>query len=424
MDRVGKRSEKDLIMKKKLIYLATLALAMGMFSACDKDKADESWKEIPSTIITAESGDATLTVNGVPDKSGNVKFVANSASAGEVTLDNIIPGYNSVVVPVSIANSGKDVYKFEGKVSLSSAPAMIQLFEVAKNSIYDITVSGEITMEGKVTLAAETAVSEAAQGGIAGTWKTVDQIVTDPSTGTVKSSPIMLKWTSKNEKVNTQLANLNNVGSLFGSMALFNYLQSVTFNADGNITASYYDGEFLMAGADDKGKLTVNHTSDWKSSPKGNFAFWYTAGEYIFIVPNFEAMSDDDSADKPGETPDFDIKDMISSLKDLKEYGVDVTALVTELTKIMKQGFVLKFAAEGNGLKVYADKSICGNIITAIIPAAKMLDTVLPELIKDNPEAAQYVQMIKGFLGIEKFADLEAIWKATDEFCITLSFTK
>ena len=169
MDRVGKRSEKDLIMKKKLIYLATLALAMGMFSACNKDKADESWKEIPSTIITAESGDATLTMNGVPDKSGNVKFVANSASAGEVTLDNIIPGYNSVVVPVSIANSGKDVYKFEGKVSLSSAPAMIQLFEVAKNSIYDITVSGEITMEGKVTLAAETAVSEAAQGGIAGT---------------------------------------------------------------------------------------------------------------------------------------------------------------------------------------------------------------------------------------------------------------
>lgn len=167
MDRVGKRSEKDFIMKKKLIYLATLALAMGMFSACDKDKADESWKEIPSTIITAESGDATLTVNGVPDKSGNVKFVANSASAGEVTLDNIIPGYNSVVVPVSIANSGKDVYKFEGKVSLSSAPAMIQLFEVAKNSIYDITVSGEITMEGKVTLAAETAVSEAAQGSIA-----------------------------------------------------------------------------------------------------------------------------------------------------------------------------------------------------------------------------------------------------------------
>ena len=206
-------------------------------------------------------------------------------------------------------------------------------------------------------------------------------------------------------------------------MALFNYLQSVTFNADGNITASYYGGKFEMATMNDAGKLPATH-NDWKASPKGNFAFWYTAGEYIFIVPNFEAMSDDDSADKPGETPDFDIKGMISSLKDLKEYGVDVTALVTELTKIMKQGFVLKFAAEGYGLKVYADKSICGNIITAIIPAAKMLDTVLPELIKDKPEAAQYVQIIKGFLGIEKFADLEAIWKATDEFCITLSFTK
>lgn len=410
-------------MKKKLIYLATLALAMGMFSACNKDKADDNWKEIPSTIITAESGDATLTVNGVPDKSGNVKFVANSASAGEVTLANIIPGYNSVVVPVNMSNSGKDVYKFEGKVSLSSAPAMIQLFEVARKSIYDITVSGEITMEGKVTLAAETAVSEAAQGGIAGTWKTVDQIVTDPSMGTVKSSPIMLKWTSKNEEVNTKLANLNNLGSMFGSMALFNYLQSVTFNADGNITASYYGGKFEMATMNDSGKLTATH-DDWKESPKGNYAFWHTAGEYIFIVPNFEAMSDDDSAGEPGETPDFDIKDMISSLKDLKEYGVDVTALVTELTKIMKQGFVLKFAAEGDGLKVYADKSICGNIITAIIPAAKMLDTVLPELIKDNPEAAQYIQMIKGMLGIENFADLEALWKSTDEFCITLSFTK
>ena len=53
-----------------------------------------------------------------------------------------------------------------------------------------------------------------------------------------------------------------------------------------------------------------------------------------------------------------------------------------------------------------------------------MLDTILPELIKDKPEVAQYVQMLKGMLGIEKFADLEAIWKATDEFCITLSFTK
>lgn len=408
-------------MKKKLIYLATLALAMGMFSACDKDKADESWKEIPSTIITAESGDATLTVNGVPDKLGNVKFVANSASAGEVTLTDIIPGYKSVVVPVSMANGGKDVYKFEGKVSLSSAPAMIQLFEVAKKSIYDIAVNGEISMEGKVTLAAETAVSEAAQGGIAGSWKTLDQIVTDQAAGVVKSGPVMIKWTSKVPEVSAKLNNISSLGSLFGSMALFNYLQSITLNTDGNITASYYDGKFEMSAPDDKtGKLTASH-DDWKASPKGNFAFWYTAGEYVFVVPNFEAMSDDEESD---ETPDFNIKDMISSLKDLKDYGVDVTALVTELTKIMKQGFVLKFAADGNGLKVYADKSICGNIITAIIPAAKMLDTVLPELIKDKPEVAQYVQMLKGMLGIEKFADLEALWKATDEFCITVSFTK
>ena len=407
-------------MKKRLIYLAALAVSMGMISACS-DKADDNWKNIPDNIITAESGDATLTVNGVPDKIGNTKLIASSKEKGTLTLTNVIPGYTTVEVPVTLKKISKEEYEFSGSENLASAPSIISLFSVDKTPIYTVSITGRISSDSKITVDATTAVSEAAQGGIAGTWKLQDNIVTKD--GAVASSPIMLKWTSKDAQVNAKLAVLSNMAGLFGSMALFNVLQSVTFNADGNITASYYDGDFAMGGMDEtSGKLTATHT-DWTESPKANLAFWYTAGEYLFIVPNVEALSDDDDASDP-DAGSLDIKKVIEEISQLKEYGVDVTALVSELTKIMKQGFALKFTAEGDGLKIYADKSVCGNVISAIIPAAAMLDKVLPQLIEENPELAQYVTMIQGMFGIEKFADLENIWKATDEFCITMNLAK
>lgn len=412
-------------MRKKITCFAAMALAIGMIASCTKDKDDDSWKEIPDTVITAESGQATLSVNGIPEKSGNVKFTAKSKSEGSLTLSNVIPGYSTVEVPVSIKGQKNDTFEFSGSVSLSKAPAVVSLFSISNNTIFTVSAQGQISLDGTVAVKAGTALSEQAMGGISGTWKTSDQLVTNPELGIVTSAPIMLKWTSKVPEVSAKFTAPVNMVNLFGSMAVFNYLQSVTFNEDGNITASYYDGDqFSMASMDETtGKLTASH-SEWTNSPKANLAFWYTAGENLFIVPNIAAISAAGGEGDGSSSSDFDIQEIISTISALKEYGVDVKTLISELTKIMNQGFAVKYAAEGNSLKIYADKSVCGNVIDAIIPAAGVLDELLPAISEGNPEAAQYIAMIKGIFGLEKFADLETLWKATDEFCITLSLAR
>ena len=56
-------------MMKRIMPLCALVCALAFSVSCDKDNADKiDWKEIPSEIITAESGNAVITVNEVPVK--------------------------------------------------------------------------------------------------------------------------------------------------------------------------------------------------------------------------------------------------------------------------------------------------------------------------------------------------------------------
>lgn len=89
-------------MMKRIMPLCALVCALAFSVSCDKDNADKiDWKEIPSEIITAESGNAVITVNEVPVKIGYAKISANSDNA-TLTLNNVIPGYRKVEMGIDL----------------------------------------------------------------------------------------------------------------------------------------------------------------------------------------------------------------------------------------------------------------------------------------------------------------------------------
>lgn len=103
--------------------LCALVCVLACSASCKKDSPENNgWKEIPSEIITAESGNAVITVNAVPVQVGNAKLSATSGNAATLTLNNIIPGYNKVEMDVDLKSAGKGEWTFSGNTSLVASP--------------------------------------------------------------------------------------------------------------------------------------------------------------------------------------------------------------------------------------------------------------------------------------------------------------
>ena len=66
--------------------MALLASIFAM-TACQKDKADDTWKQLPVEQISVESGKAVITVNEVPCTYGNAQLVASGEKKCRAHLD-------------------------------------------------------------------------------------------------------------------------------------------------------------------------------------------------------------------------------------------------------------------------------------------------------------------------------------------------
>jgi len=139
-------------MKKNLFYLFALICSMSLFTACSDDD-DDTWKQIPSTEISAE--DATLQVNGQVSTEGSVKLEAKNGEQAVLTLTKVIPGYADVPVDVVLEKQANDSFKFSGSKDLTSAPDLTRA-AASHPAIMTVDVSGNITLEGKITVTVQT----------------------------------------------------------------------------------------------------------------------------------------------------------------------------------------------------------------------------------------------------------------------------
>lgn len=401
-------------MKKTAISLFLTAV-VAVFSACG-DSSDEAWRGLPTTPVTGE--DATLTVNGQPMQ-GSVQLVPASAEQGTLTLTDVLPGYANIEMAVTLAGRADGSFDFAGEKGLTSAPAMTTKAAAAEPPIFLLSVKGNLTPAGKVTLDAKSVLTADAQGGLSGTWRLLPAPVADPATGMPALTPIFVVWTPIDAaKPNMQQGAM--LVDLFGSMVLFDVLDSVTLHEDGNITARYWP-EIGMGGTDENNNFVASH-DEWLESPKNNLAFWYVKDGCFYVVPNIDAILRQTAEDDAGAGEQaIDLEQIIARLG---QFGVDTETLQAALKEWMVTGIPLRYAKEGNSLKLYVDKQMAAPFMEALLPALPILDEVLaPILADENDQTGALIKMVFSMLGIEKLADIQTIWNTnTADFELSINF--
>ncbi len=410
-------------MSLKVFAAIAAAASLLMAVSCNKENnADNSWKELPTGEISHESGNAALSVNGVTSSRGTVQLTASAADKASLKLDNFIPGYGEVVLPVEMtkAEDGES-YDFYGTSALA-APKINLTKNNQVPAVYFLTAEGNVTLDGKITVNVATSVSEDYQGGLTGKWDILRKSGVNEDE-TLATSPLVLKWTvpGKEEKMVT----VEGLAKIFGGSAIANLLDRISFLEDGNFTAKYYSGDGVPEinvpeEVEDGYEFKASHNT-WAELPAIGCALWYACDGYLHLVPDpatIAAVAGDD-------TEVVSLEELMGELNDLKQYGVDTQKLAAVLIDIMNNGVTLKYEVAEGGLSVTADKAILDPAMQAFIPALPTLDKVVEGILQD-PEQKATAELINDafhFLGISKPSELATLWNSTTEFSVTLNFT-
>ncbi len=414
-------------MKKLFITLA----AVVAFAACSDDPA--AWEKLPVEPISGES--AALTVNGEKMEAGSVQLTATSATQGTLVLTNVLYGYDEITMEVGLSErtDGTGTFDIKGETGLTKIPA-INARATEEPVIYNVSVTGSISPEGTVVVNLSSVLSPTAQGGVAGKWNLLTNVKQDEDNALL-TAPLWATWSAQNpEKPNGEMT--ASALRTFGSSILYQFLHSVTFSKDGNITAEYWNAEgFNMQedmmnyiggfGENEAGKpimINLHPDEPWSESPK-KLLYWYIKGDYLYIVPDIAAILAQIKKDSGSDVSDG--LDMNSIKDTLKKFGIDAEALLQLVPKWMETGIQFKYEKTENGLKLYADKEMCAPVVEALLPALPKLDKALAELAASSDDfMIQYLpMMLYGMLGVENLAQLDSIWKNnTNQFEISLNF--
>lgn len=307
-------------MKKNLFFVFTMLCALSFFTACsddDDNKTDDGWKAISATY-TAET--LKLTMGGTEVADQSVKVDASSAEQATITLANLIPGEAEVKIEAKMVKTGES-YALEGSNT---------------NDLRTVSAKGTVEA-GVLTLDATLKIT----APIAGTWK-LAEIAKDESE-TFVSGPVSMVWEAAEGTMLGFLpvTSIPNIAEGFGSIALVQVLQSVTFQEDGQIVAS-----ISKAGVD------LSKPPVWETSEPG-YASYNVTDKQILVF--------------------LDITKIMGSLK--SKAAIDP---LEQIMALLQNGIPVNYeiASDGKSARVYIDKALVSQI-------APLLPT-LAELIGDD----------------------------------------
>ena len=308
-------------MKKNLFFVFTMLCALSFFTACsddDDNKTDDGWKAISATY-TAET--LKLTMGGTEVADQSVKVDASSAEQATITLANLIPGEAEVKIEAKMVKTGES-YALEGSNT---------------NDLRTVSAKGTVGA-GVLTLDATLKIT----APIAGTWK-LAEIAKDESE-TFVSGPVSMVWEAAEGTMLGFLpvTSIPNIAEGFGSIALVQVLQSVTFQEDGQIVAS-----ISKAGVD----LRKPVTPVWETSEPG-YASYNVTDKQILVF--------------------LDITKIMGSLK--SKAAIDPLEQIGFIAEWLPVNY--EIASDGKSARVYIDKALVSQI-------APLLPT-LAELIGDD----------------------------------------
>lgn len=341
-------------MSKRLLYLLTLICSICLFTACSDDdekeevEIDNSWELVAGTY-NSEKLALLYSEDSLPGK--EVTFAATNSTNGALTLKNVIPGEATTTISnITVANS-----EFSGTTSTTYA---------------DVEYTGSVKDE-VMTLKLNVAMKDPN-----GWAKKYD--LADYTTGEVAEQTIVLtggmycNWVSE-----------GNGGAIapilraIGGLILPQVLQSVTLEADGNITASYHKGPIqfdqsvimgLMFGTPPPTAEEVQATiptDGWLNAPK-HLAHWFVKDNKLYVKLNITAIISQvmgaDASSLSGLISELlqgdpaTIKAMISSLVP----NLDLSSISDETFNMLldwiNNGVPMNVATENGITHMYLDK--------------------------------------------------------------------
>ncbi len=404
-------------MKIRTLGIAALVLSLCFAVSCQEE--DIAWKDIPYETVEAASDNATITVNGVEAKYGKVQLNAVSGTEAKLLLDEIVPGYGSITAQVELEKISDTSFDFSGETSLDHPFVSLSRAE-STPEIYALSVSGNVTTEGKITVRAETKVIDAK---LAGTWS-IRRNSTIGASGLPLAGPLEFEVPGQSE--NATLANIVASVNMVGGMLVADVLNKVTFLENGNITAEFHSpfklGIYFPDIDNETGAVyykASTHDNEWMTSPAANYAFWYTDGDYFFVVPEMSEISSGSGSDSgSGSGSGISISDIVG----LADYGVDVVTLLAKAAEIVYTGAPLHYTLSGDSLDLYLEKTDLEVIMQCIFADPDKLD-VLVEALRQS-DYGPYIDAAFGVLNISKASDILTLWNSLPTFKLILHLTK
>lgn len=338
-------------MKKSFLYLFTVLCTLSFFTACsdDDDPKDPNVLDVNAAYsgdkLDLKYGDSALLGKEITfdTKDGKTATISMKGlfSMSDITgKSTVVPPMAPGVIPgevtttfsgVALTLSG-ETYTFEGEYTGTAGVKATYTGSVQKD---------KLTMSVKATMPAN---------DLTGTWA----LAPFAPTATPASMPIVINWESSTPikvdgtilgmppgevsvPVNTLLQGLN-VGMI--SPKLVGALQSITYQEDGNIVASY-----KKAGS-----------SDWATSPI-NLAQYYIANGKMYVQLNIAQIMDVVAGSKSTENP--------------------LGGLMTYLSS----GVPLNYTVANGVAQIKADKELLLPLMGMITtePFASMIAKVVPE---------------------------------------------
>lgn len=373
-------------MKKSFLYLFTVLCTLSFFTACSDDDEVKVLEGVNASFngetldlkysgspllgkeITFETKDgktATITMKGTLDLSAIGGLFGGGSKANLPAISyapGVIPGEVTTTLNNVVLTQVGETYTFEG-TDEANGRTVKYTGEVKKDKM---TLSLDVTMPTN-DLVGSWNVAPLVEGGIGEPYK---------------SQPINVTWVAEpglevlpgwSMSMNT-IVNLALVMPVKDKMnaheLLLGVLESVDFRADGNVVASYSEGDNVTA-------------PQWKNSPL-NIAHYCVKDGKIFLYLN----------------PDMIIKNITSKATKAGMENLPIAEMVTELLPMLSEGIPVAYTLKEGKLYAYVDTELMLKLLNLLTPMLENEEIIkeIVDAVKSTPGMKDFAPMVESML--------------------------
>ena len=349
-------------------FLYAICMATLLFACDDNDDQDGSGiSGIYSNKLSTPEGDNTLTLtySGREFIGKDVTFKQVNGNTANITLHGILPGETATVlenIPISADGNG---YSFSGSSTGNNGTAF--------------SYQGKVET-GKMTLALTDVKVASNQLTSNAKWHPVQTAVT------TETDPIKGEYTCYHYAFHLVTDNLilgqaaPQLEAILGNLITW-FINEVTFNPDGNITARYATmpegkaiGDLINIPPDRK-------DSEWLSSPINLASYYVKDDSELYIIPNIDMILYQIEQNKTKADGGLDTAVIAAVYQQLNKWSTTGIRMNIRKNSEAPYNNMGKLIAYKGDIFLFLDKEE----VAAFLPLLSLVKDLLPEDILNGP---------------------------------------